>query len=71
VLGHLAIGRSGDSGGDSSGPGPSGSGSSGHDDNGRGANCSTADLVAGAAVDEVEVDFEHGGVRFDEVELAR
>jgi hypothetical protein len=58
-----------DNGGDSSGPGPSGSGASGHDDNGRGANCTTADLVAGATVDEVEVDFERGSVRFDEVEL--
>jgi hypothetical protein len=57
-------------GGDSSGPGPSQSGPSGHDDNGSGANCTTADLVAGAAVDEVELDFEHGTVRFDEVELA-
>jgi len=58
-----------DNGGDSSGPGPSGSGTSGHDDNGRGANCTVADLVPGAAVDEVEVDFGHGSVRFDEVEL--
>lgn len=57
-------------GGDSFGPGPSQSGPSGHDDNGSGANCTTADLVAGAAVDEVELDFEHGTVRFDEVELA-
>lgn len=59
-----------DHGGDSSGPGPSGSGSgSGHDDNGSGANCTTADLVPGAAVEEVDLNFEHGGVRFDEVEL--
>jgi len=57
-------------GGDSSGPGPSQSGPSGHDDNGSGANCTTADLVAGAAVEEVELDFERGTVRFDEVELA-
>ncbi len=57
-----------DNGGDSSGPGPSGS--TGHDDNGHGANCTTADLVPGATVDDVEVDFGHGDVRFDEVELA-
>lgn len=47
-----------------------GSGPSGHDDNGGGANCTTADLVPGAAVDEVELDFDHGGVRFHEVELS-
>jgi hypothetical protein len=65
-------GESGDdNGGGNSGPGSSGSGSSGHDDNGNGANCTTADLNAGAAVDEIELDFEHGGVEFDEVELAR
>lgn len=56
-----------DNGGDSSGPGNSGSG--GHDDNGRGANCTTADLVPGAAVDEIDVDFGQTSVRFDEVEL--
>jgi hypothetical protein len=59
-----------DNGGDSSGPGPSNSGPSGHDDNGLGANCSTADLTPGAAVEEIELDFGHGTVVFDEVELA-
>jgi hypothetical protein len=39
------------------------------DDNGTGANCTTADLIPGVAVEEVELDFDHGGVRFDEVEL--
>ena len=66
-----------DNGGDSSGSGNSGSGSSGsgqsgpgsHDDNGSGANCTTADLVAGAAVDEIELDFGRTSVRFDEIEL--
>jgi hypothetical protein len=70
--GHHGV-ESGDDngGGNSSGPGPSSqSGPSGHDDNGSGANCTTADLVAGASVDEVELDFEHGTVRFDEVELS-
>ncbi len=59
-----------DHGGDSSGPGPSGSGPSGHDDNGSGANCTIADLVPGAAVEEVELKFGADSVRFDEVELA-
>jgi hypothetical protein len=67
----------GDDNGGSSGSGPSNSGSgpanpgpSGHDDNGAGANCTTADLIAGAAVEEIELDFGHDTVRFDEVELA-
>jgi hypothetical protein len=59
-----------DNGGDSSGPGPSNSGPSGHDDNGLGANCTTADLTAGAAVEEIELDFGLGTVSFDEVELS-
>jgi hypothetical protein len=60
-----------DNGGDSSGPGPSnsGSGSSGHDDNGSGANCTTADLVPGAAVEEIDLEFRGDTVVFDEVEL--
>jgi hypothetical protein len=58
-----------DNGGDSSGPGPSNSGSSGHDDNGSGANCTTADLVPGAAVEEIELEFRGDTVVFDEVEL--
>ncbi len=58
-------GQSGDDNGGNSGQ----SGSGGHDDNGRGANCTTADLIPGVAVDEIELDFDHGGVRFDEVEL--
>jgi hypothetical protein len=66
--GHHGVEPGDDNGG--GGPGPSQSGPSGHDDNGNGANCTTADLVAGASVDEVELDFEHGTVRFDEVELS-
>jgi hypothetical protein len=60
-----------DNGGDSSGPGPSGSGESGsgHDDNGSGANCTTTDLVAGAAVEEIDLEFRGDTVVFDEVEL--
>jgi hypothetical protein len=58
-----------DNGGDSSGPGPSNSGSSGHDDNGSGANCTTADLVAGAAVEGIDLGLRGDTVVFDEIEL--
>ncbi len=57
-------------GGGDSGPGSSNSGPSDHDDNGAGANCRTADLIPGAFVDEVELEFGADSVRFDEVELA-
>lgn len=60
-------GRDDDSGDDNSGSGSGQSGS--HDDNGSGANCTSADLVAGAAVDEIELDFGRTSVRFDEIEL--
>ena len=56
-----------DNGGDASGP--ASSGTSGHDDNGDGADCSAADLVPGATVHSVDVDFGHGNVQFDEVAL--
>jgi hypothetical protein len=59
-----------DNGGNGSGPGPSHSGPSGHDDHGLGANCTTADLTPGAAVEEIELDFGRTTVFFDEVELA-
>jgi hypothetical protein len=57
---------------DNSGPGSSHSdrGPSGHDDNGTGANCTTSDLVAGATVEEAELELEHGTATFEEVELA-
>jgi len=55
----------GDDHGDHSGRGPSG-----HDDNGTGANCTTSDLIAGATVEEAELELEHGSATFDEVELA-
>jgi RNA polymerase sigma factor (sigma-70 family) len=42
---------------------------SGHDDNGSGANCTTADLVTGAAVEEIDLEFRGDTVVFDEVEL--
>jgi hypothetical protein len=59
-----------DRGGGNSGPGSSNSGPSGHDDNGLGANCTTADLIPGAAVQEADLELEHGSASFDEVELA-
>jgi hypothetical protein len=60
-----------DNGGGNSGPGSGSdqSGPSGHDDNGSGANCTTADLVPGAAVEEIELEFRGDTVVFDEVEL--
>jgi hypothetical protein len=58
-----------DNGGNSSGPSPSNSGPGSHDDNGSGASCSTADLVAGAAVEEIDLEFRGDTVVFDEVEL--
>jgi hypothetical protein len=59
-----------DNGGDNSGPGSSNSGPSGHDDNGVGANCTTADLIVGAVVQEADLELENGAATFDEVELA-
>lgn len=50
--------------------GPRGSGPSGHDDNGSGANCSTADLVAGEAVHSAKLELRGGKAVFREVELA-
>lgn len=55
---------------DNSGPGSEHSGQSGHDDNGTGANCTSADLIVGAVVEEADVEIEHGKATFDEVELA-
>lgn len=60
-----------DNGSDNSGSGSSPSGPSGHNDNGVGANCTTADLIPGAVVQQAELELEHGTATFDEVELAR
>ena len=49
--------RADDNGGDNSGPGSS-------------ANCTTADLTAGAVVQEAELEIENGTATFEEVELA-
>jgi len=53
-----------------SGPGSANSGPSGHDDDGVGANCTSADLVPGAVVEEADLEIEHATATFDEVELA-
>ncbi len=53
--------------GDDSGPGSSHSGRRGEDE---GANCTVADLKAGAVVQEAELEIEHGQATFEEVELA-
>jgi hypothetical protein len=55
----------GDDDGDHSGPG----GSEGEDDNGGGADCTTADLVPGAVVQEAELKIANGTATFEEVEL--
>jgi len=55
----------GEAGEDNSGRGPGG-----HEDDGAGANCTTADLIPGATVEEAELELEHGVATFDEVELA-
>jgi hypothetical protein len=58
-----------DSRSDNSGPGSDHSGQSGHDDNGSGANCTSADLIVGAVVEEADLEIEDGRATFDEVEL--
>jgi hypothetical protein len=55
---------------DHSGPGSPNSGPSGHDDHGTGANCTTADLIPGAVVEEAELELHDGMATFEEVELA-
>jgi hypothetical protein len=60
-----------DNGGDNSGPGSENSGSDSSDDNGgEGGNCTVADLVPGAVVQEADLHIANGQATFDEVELA-
>jgi hypothetical protein len=59
-----------DNGGDNAGPGSENSGPGRGDEGGEGANCTTADLVAGATVEEAELELEHGVATYEEVELA-
>jgi len=57
-------------GDDNSGPGSENSGPGRGDEDGEGANCTTADLVVGATVEEAELELGNGTATFDEVELA-
>ncbi len=62
-----------DNGGENSGPGSenSGPGNAGDDDNeGEAGNCTTADLVPGAVVQEAELKVAGGQATFEEVELS-
>jgi hypothetical protein len=58
--------------GDNSGPGSenSGPGNVGDDDNDNGGNCTPADLVPGAVVQEAELKIAGGQATFEEVELS-
>jgi hypothetical protein len=60
-----------DNGGDNSGPGSENSGPGrGDDGQGDGGNCTTADLVPGAVVQEAELKVANGQATFEEVELS-
>ena len=59
-----------DNGEDNSGSGSENSGPGHGDEDGEGANCTTSDLIAGATVEEAELELEHGVATFEEVELA-
>ncbi|MCW2988018.1 MAG: peptidase papain [Solirubrobacterales bacterium] len=56
-------------GSDNSGPGSSNSGPGSHGDNGEAANCTTADLIPGAVVQQAELEIQNGAATFHEVEL--
>jgi hypothetical protein len=56
-----------DNGGDNSGPGSS---NSGQDGNGGSVNCTSADLIPGAVVQQAELELGNGTATFHEVELA-
>jgi hypothetical protein len=59
-----------DNGGDNSGPGSENSGPGRGDDMDEGGNCTTADLVPGAVVQEAELKVANGQATFEEVELS-
>jgi hypothetical protein len=59
-----------DHGGDNSGPGSENSGPGRGDDEGQAGNCTTADLVPGAVVQEAELKVANGQATFEEVELS-
>jgi len=65
-------GNSEEPGDDNSGPGSSNSGPGNHNDDDEPkneGNCTVADLVPGAIVEEAELELEHGVATFEEVEL--
>lgn len=57
-------------GGDNSGPGSMNSGPGRGDDGDEAGNCTTADLVTGAVVQEAELKVANGQATFEEVELS-
>jgi hypothetical protein len=59
-----------DNGGDNSGPGSENSGPGRGDDEGAAGNCTSADLVPGAVVQEAELKVASGQATFEEVELS-
>jgi hypothetical protein len=59
-----------DNGGDNSGPGSENSGPGNGDEQGDAGNCTTADLVPGAVVQEAELKVAGGQATFEEVELS-
>jgi hypothetical protein len=59
-----------DRGGDNSGPGSENSGPGRGDDEDEAGNCTTADLVSGAVVEEAELKVADGQATFEEVELS-
>jgi hypothetical protein len=56
-------------GGDNSGPGSSNSGPGDNGDNGGAVDCTTADLISGAVVQQAELEIQNGAATFHEVEL--
>jgi hypothetical protein len=59
-----------DNGGDNSGPGSENSGPGQGDDGDEAGNCTAADLVPGAVVQEAELKVANGQATFEEVELS-
>jgi hypothetical protein len=59
-----------DNGGDNTGPGSENSGPGQGDDGDEAGNCTTADLVQGAVVQEAELKVANGQATFKEVELS-
>lgn len=68
--GDDAGGQGEEPGGDNSGPGSNNSGPGRGDHDEEDANCTSADLVAGAVVQEAELELGNGAASFEEVELA-